>query len=898
VKLLQEAKVEVEDGSLLTFLHNRTPSDEDLLHPERLVQDLGSASFEQRQQASRNLAKVGVRALAALREAEAGADREKARRAKECIAQIDRETRQPFALAAIRILLRTKPAGTLEALLRYLPCAADEETEEALWYGLERLGMQDGPVDRVIVAALTDRVPARRAFAACVLGRGGNDERRGAVGKLLRDPDPEVRLRAAQGLLAGKDKASVATLIGLLEGTSIEVAWQAEELLHWVAGDDAPEVRVGTGMPQLRQACRAAWEEWRRGHEAKLDLAELDKQPRRPGLLLVCEDEGAQDGDRVWLCGCDGQTRWEIRNAGRPRDAHLLAGGRALIAETLSKLLRSGDNVRVMETPREDFRVTKRDITGKILWERPLPAPPDACQPLPSGNALIVFGTGDGVSAVETNGRGEEVCRRTFRTDDRSLPQYRGLVRHGRILRAMSRGVSLDLVTEFDFSSGREWQTMRREGWEITPGWLEALPGGGYLAPGGHLPYLLPFSSSARVYELDFTGQILWSCSAQTPSHASPLPNGNILVSCYGPKQDIYCACLRETTHKGKVVWEAFTEGLPTCARVCLPLVRFGFDAPRAPDLDLSDSVGYRIQDLKSKHALTRQRSAEILGRVRRADPDVLSALADALDDHDESVRHTASEAITAVAPVPYLMKLCKDKHPNVRVGALAALDFHVESNEQAVTIFVDAMKDEVPLVRRTALCTLGGLIARDRTHSRAKALLPTVIAALKDQDRDMRPGQVSVAELAIVIISRLGPEAKEATPALMAALQSQDFFMRAEAMSALGAIGPGAKAAVPLIIAALRAKDAPDQQRRKATRAAGVWALGQIQPDAADAVPVLLQALGKGEDDEVRKSAAAALGNIGPPAQTAIPSLEEALHDSNKDIAVAAADALKKIRR
>ena len=59
---------------------------------------------------------------------------------------------------------------------------------------------------------LTDREPARRAAAAVLLGRYGNAEQKAAVRKLLADADPTIRVRAAQGLLAGRDKAALFAL--------------------------------------------------------------------------------------------------------------------------------------------------------------------------------------------------------------------------------------------------------------------------------------------------------------------------------------------------------------------------------------------------------------------------------------------------------------------------------------------------------------------------------------------------------------------------------------------------------------------------------------------------------------------------------------------------------------
>ena len=69
------------------------------------------------------------------------------------------------------------------------------------------------------------------------------------VRKRLKDPDAQVRLRAAQGLLAVRDADSLPVLIALLDEPAVEISWSAEELLHWVAGEKAPSAKVSCLRP-------------------------------------------------------------------------------------------------------------------------------------------------------------------------------------------------------------------------------------------------------------------------------------------------------------------------------------------------------------------------------------------------------------------------------------------------------------------------------------------------------------------------------------------------------------------------------------------------------------------------------------------------------------------------
>src|SRR5207249_3393590 len=107
-----------------------------------------------------------------------------------------------------------------------------------------------------------------------------------------------------QGLLLGRDKSGLATLIDLLSA-DLEIAWQAEELLRWTAGNAAPDAVVGAGTPAAREPCRKAWQNWLRENGPVLDLDLVHRATRRPLLVLLTE-ANYRRGARVWLCGSDG----------------------------------------------------------------------------------------------------------------------------------------------------------------------------------------------------------------------------------------------------------------------------------------------------------------------------------------------------------------------------------------------------------------------------------------------------------------------------------------------------------------------------------------------------------------------------------------------------------------
>ena len=121
---------------------------------------------------------------------------------------------------------------------------------------------------------------------------------------------------------------------------------------------------------------------------------------------------------------------------------------------------------------------------------------------------------------------------------------------------------------------------------------------------------------------------------------------------------------------------------------------------------------------------------------------------------------------------------------------------------------------------------------------------------------------------MAATSLTKMGPGAEPAVPALAKALADQNLNVRYWAASALKAVGPPAQAAVTALVKALD------------TFPGGSPALvGPVRyyPD-------------------VRSVAAEALGGIGSRAKDAVPALKKALSDPDPAVRSAAAEALQRI--
>jgi hypothetical protein len=512
VRLLEEAGIGTDSGSLLEFFRKRTLGEEDRKHLESLIRQLGDPVFLRREQACHELRDVGATALPFLRPALRHADLEIAHRAESCIEQIERGPGAALPVAALRLLALRQPPEALETLLAYLPFANDEIVEEGTLNAVAAVASA-GTGQPVLVTALQDPQPARRAAAVYVLGRQRERGYEKWIYPLLSDPDAKVRFRAAQGLLAAHDKAAVPVLVDLLAKAPEEISWQAEEVLQRLAGDQLPSLPLEDGTAEGRQRRRDSWYLWWRAHGNGLDLANLEQDPPHLGLTLIAQ----MDAKRVWECGRDGKPRWAVDGLQGPIDAHILPGGRVLIAEYQGQV------------------VTERDLKGRILWEKRLSGNPTVCQRLPNGNTFIATYH----QLLEVTRGGKEVYSHIPDPAKGHIYSAQKLP-NGHILCISSMGWLLEL----DSATGKACKTLRATG--SSPYSVEPLSGG---------RFLIANYNQNQVLEVDAAGKTVWQCNVSGAYHATRLPTGNTLVSSHAGRKVL------EINREGKAVWELPLDG-------------------------------------------------------------------------------------------------------------------------------------------------------------------------------------------------------------------------------------------------------------------------------------------------------------------------------------------------
>jgi HEAT repeat protein len=380
-QILKDAGVATTNDGLLEFLRKRTLNDNDQEYLKNLIRQLGDDSFQVRERASSQLLTRGAAAEPLLRTALQSSDIEVVRRAEECLRLLKRGAGAAVPAAVARLLGHRKVAGAIKDLLAFLPFSDNDSVAEAVRASLTALAVQDGKPDPLLVTALNDKDPMRRAAAAEALTRSGAAGQDAAIRKLLGDPEPSVRLHVAMVLIAAKEKDAIPVLIDLLGQMPAEQTRHAEEILLDIADEHAPDISPGRNEEE-RDKCRRAWISWWQEHGRKVDLARIATPSKEQGYTLVL----LLDAGRAMELDKHDKPRWQVEGLSFPLDIQRLPGNRLLVAE-------HGAN-----------RVTVRNPKGDVIWEKQIEAPLTA-QRLPNGNTFIATNN----QMIEMTSAGKEI---------------------------------------------------------------------------------------------------------------------------------------------------------------------------------------------------------------------------------------------------------------------------------------------------------------------------------------------------------------------------------------------------------------------------------------------------------------------------------------------------------
>ena len=206
---------------------------------------------------------------------------------------------------------------------------------------------------------------------------------------------------------------------------------------------------------------------------------------------------------------------------------------------------------------------------------------------------------------------------------------------------------------------------------------------------------------------------------------------------------------------------------------------------------------------------------------------------------------------------VPYLVVALETHDFEVRLSAVKALESLGEMGPAAapaVPALIESLKDESE--RFGAVYVLRWI---------GPAAAAELGVALRSESREIRDG-------ATEILADMGPKAKRAVPALIAALEDKREDVRRVAIFMLGEIGPDAKQAVPALVVALEEDEGTvDNQAGDALIKIG----GAAVPDLID----ILRGMNRGERVLEYVKSVDVLAKIG---RVAVPGLIDALKNDD----------------
>lgn len=349
---VKAAGLSADPAALLDFVHERA---RETAAPDEfapLVKDLGSADTKAADKAAAALVARGPLATPALRRAANDlANKPLAERARKALGYVEGRQGADLAGAVVRLLGTKKPAGSVEALLAYLPFADDSSVLEAVGFALGQLAYADAKADPALLKALESDIAVLRAAAVEALAKTDRPETRPVIAKRLTDPAPPVRQRAALALARVEDVAAIPVLVELMGELSQTERAPVEEMLRSLAGETAPKKTPSGDDEKARKELRDVWAAWWRKIDGPSLVDEFRARTLDPSekgkvaeLVKKLGDGNYRVRERASndLVSMGAKVLADVRAATRDPD-----GERARRAEDCVTRINSGDSKRV-----------------------------------------------------------------------------------------------------------------------------------------------------------------------------------------------------------------------------------------------------------------------------------------------------------------------------------------------------------------------------------------------------------------------------------------------------------------------------------------------------------------------------------------------------------------------
>ena len=499
---LREMGITPDAGGIGKFLRELHSSAARHKRTAVLIRQLGSAVWQERETATRELLKIPFIPIEMLRLATKDPDIEVRSRAQHILGRRPRQTDQ-VSHAVLATIAARKLRGLVPDLLKAIPLFADEYLLAAARKALEATTRAED-ADLLRRALAGKNVQVRIAAASAMTKLLGPKSPR-EVYPLLTDREPRVALAAARGLADCGDRKSLVALWRLLSAENVGIRVRGAATLRALTAEYFHVTAYAA--PADRAKAVAAWKKWidTKGGAAKLHFP----------LKIAVSGVGDLHGNTLIAYGNRNKVE-ELTPAGKVVWASRVQG-----AWAAEKLPNGNVLVAGIAAGIAGGKVQEIDRKGKVVWEFSVNC--IAVKPLATGNVLVADFRGK--RAIEVT-RDKKIVwthkTRIFCTDVQRLANGNTLV------------TSLDRVEEVTPAGKVVW---------IWTGVAQVF-GARRLENGNTLIAILV---APGVIEITPTKKVVWQY--QTPAvDAFRLPNGNTLITTKNK--------VLEVTPAKKVVWE------------------------------------------------------------------------------------------------------------------------------------------------------------------------------------------------------------------------------------------------------------------------------------------------------------------------------------------------------
>ena len=519
--LLAEFDVKSDTKGIGNFLRELQPSASSRQAVERLITQLGDDDYFRRESASKQLLRLPVMPLDALRSATRSDDPEIRWRAKEVLAEAGGQS-SALIHAALKTVEQNRLQGLAEPILKVIPLCNEEYLLRAAREALQATTSGRPEDAGLLRAALNNEQEQVRIAAIGSLAQLLGPTSASDLAPLLDDASNTVRLAAARAIGAQQlaqpaltmhpaDRRWLETLGLLLEADEVQVRAGSIQLLRTVTDQQIPFTAYDDEPARAKAAL--VWQEWIAGPGQTASLRPVKDQPFDIGRLLICYYghnkvvELSADQLKGDSSGVKPTWQYSVPN---PWACQGLPNGHRLIASYNGRF------------------IVEYDADGKEVWRKDgLPGSPFSVQRLENGNTLLACS--DGQKVVEIDRAGEEVWSHIIP----GRPMDARRLENGRTLITLQQN---NQVIEVDQAKNEKWKL---EGVN-SPLTAQRLDNGNTL---------VCETSAGRVGEYDRDKKMVWShAGLNNPYDAQRLPSGNTVISDNRG--------VREVNTKGETVWE------------------------------------------------------------------------------------------------------------------------------------------------------------------------------------------------------------------------------------------------------------------------------------------------------------------------------------------------------